>query len=193
MNFLWGIVIIASGVFVSVYGTKLFRLALAAIGFAIGAILAWWLTGSQPDAMRVIISLVAGGIGAGILYALIRIGTYIAGGVLGLVLSMLIVSWTGLGTNSTMSVIILAAGAGLVGFFGNRFGNTIIILAMSAAGAFQVMYGLSLMFGDKIAPGGTPLDLFREPIALTVFVIIAVISGLGQMQLQARPRIVGGR
>jgi hypothetical protein len=168
-------------------------LALAALGFGLGAILAWWLTGGQPEVMRVIISLVAGGIGAGALFALIRVGTYIAGGVLGIVAAMFIIAWTGLSSNSTMSLILLAAGAGGIGYFGNRMGSLVIVLAMAAAGAFQVVYGLSILFVDKIAPGATPLDLFSQPFVLMVFVIVMAISALSQLQLQSRVRVVGGR
>jgi hypothetical protein len=64
---------------------------------------------------------------------------------------------------------------------------------MAAAGAFQVVYGLSILFVDKIAPGATPLDLFSQPFVLMVFVIVMAISALSQLQLQSRVRVVGGR
>lgn len=184
MYILYGIILIVSGVFVASYGTILFRFALAALGFGAGAILSWWFTASQPDMIRILISIGIGGIAAVVLYMLVRVGIYIAGGVLGLVLAFLVVSLLGT-KNSALNGILLVAGAGTSGYFGPRLGSLIISLAMAAAGAFQIVYGLALVFGERMAPGTLPSELLGGPLALSVFLIIAAVSAISQ----SRPRV----
>lgn len=184
MNILWGVIIIACGVFITVYGTLLFRFALAVLGFGLGAVLAWWLTGGQSEMTRILISLVAGGVLAGVFYALVRIGTYIAGGVLGLVLAFLLVAIIGL-DNDVVDIVLLLAGTGVAGYYGPRLGRSIIALGTSAAGAFQVVYGLAMIFMGQITADATPLKMLGSPLALSIFVIVAAIGCLSQM----RPRV----
>jgi hypothetical protein len=180
METLWGLIIIVCGIFISVYGNQLFRLTLAVLGFGLGFILGWWLMGSQSTAVHIGTSLVLGGIGAVLLYSLFRVGIYIAGGVLGLVLGMLIVAVLGL-QNTPIIGTILVLGAGLMGLFGNRLSNMIIPLATSAAGGFLVAYGLLLLFAEDIAPGTAPIDLLGSRLALMVFLVIVAIGTLGQL------------
>jgi hypothetical protein len=185
MNVLWGIIIVICGVFVCVYGNLLFRFTLAALGFGIGAILGWWLAGGQSDMMRLLISLALGGIGALLLYFLFQIGIYVAGGVLGLVVAFLLVALLGLG-DSWLALLFLVAGTGVVGFFARKFERWIIPLATAAAGAFQVVYGLALIFVGQISQGSTPMQLLGQPLALAVFLVVAAVSFLSQI----RPRAV---
>ena len=191
MNVLWGIIIVVCGVFVCVYGNLLFRFTLAALGFGIGAILGWWLAGGQSDMMRLLISLALGGIGALLLYFLFQIGIYVAGGVLGLVVAFLLVALLGLG-DSWLALIFLVAGTGVVGFFARKFERWIIPLATAAAGAFQVVYGLALIFAGQpdqigqVSQGSTPMQLLGHPLALAIFLVVAAVSFLSQI----RPRAV---
>lgn len=180
MDILWGLIIVICGIFVSVYGNQLFRLTLAALGFGVGFILSWWLTGSQTQAIQLLVSIALGGIGAVLLYSLFRIGIYIAGGVLGLVLGLLIVALFNLDSAPLVGTI-LVAGAGLVGFFGSRLSSMIIPLATGAAGAFMVAYGLAMVFAKELAADASPLELLGSPLALAVFLCIVAISTLGQM------------
>ncbi|MCC6170145.1 MAG: DUF4203 domain-containing protein [Caldilineaceae bacterium] len=184
MDILWGLVFIVTGVFISAYGGVLFRFALAALGFGMGAILAWWLSGSQPELTRILISLGVGGIAGALLYMLVRVGVYVAGGVLGLVLAFLVVSILGI-KNTAFDAILLVAGTGLAGYFGPRLGRMITILAMAAAGAFQVVYGLALIFAGQVAEDAAPTELLGQPLALAVFLTVAAISALSYM----RPRV----
>lgn len=184
MHILWGVIIIACGVFITVYGSLLFRFALAVLGFGLGALLAWWLTGGQSEMTRILISLVVGGVAAGVLYALVRIGTYIAGGVLGLVLAFLLIAIIDL-DNAVVDSVLVVAGTGVAGYFGPRLGRSIIALGTSAAGAFQVVYGLAMIFIGQFAPDATPLKLLGSPLALSIFLIVAAIGSLSQM----RPRV----
>jgi hypothetical protein len=185
MNILWGIIIVVCGVFVCVYGNLLFRFTLAALGFGIGAILGWWLAGGQSDMMRILISLALGGVGALLLYFLFQVGIYVAGGVFGLILAFLLVALLGLG-DSWLALLFLVAGTGVVGFFSRKFERWIIPLATSAAGAFQVVYGLALIFIGQVSQGSTPMELLGEPLALAVFLVVAAVSFLSQI----RPRAV---
>lgn len=185
MNILWGIIIVVCGVFVCVYGNLLFRFTLAALGFGIGAILGWWLAGGQSDMMRILISLALGGVGALLLYFLFQVGIYVAGGVFGLILAFLLVALLGLG-DSWLAILFLLAGTGVVGFFSRKFERWIIPLATSAAGAFQVVYGLALIFIGQVSQGSTPMELLGEPLALAVFLVVAAVSFLSQI----RPRAV---
>ncbi len=184
MYIFYGIILIASGIFVASFGTVLFRFALAALGFGAGAILSWWFTASQPDMIRILISIGVGGIAAVVLYMLARVGIYIAGGVLGLVLAFLVVALLGT-RNPAINGTLLVAGAGVSGYFGPRLGNLIIALATGAAGAFQIVYGLALVFGERIAPNTLPSELLGGLLALSVFFIITAISAISQ----SRPRV----
>lgn len=180
MEFLWGLIIIVSGVFICVYGNQLFRLTLAAIGFGLGFILSWWLTDGQTNVIQIVVSLVAGGVGALVLYSLFRVGIYIAGGVLGLILGSLLVAIFNMQNTWLIGTLLIVA-MGLAGFFGTRLSSMIIPLSTGAAGAFLIAYGLVLIFGTDLAPDMTPLYLLGSPLALAIFVIIVAISTLGQM------------
>jgi hypothetical protein len=133
--------------------------------------------------MPYLISSALGGIGALLLYSLVKVGIYIAGGVLGLVLTILLVSLLKISVPWLVGLLLLA-GTCLVGFFGRRLGNTIIALAMAAAGAFQVIYGLSVLFIGQVAPETytAPAELLNQPVALAVFLIVAAVSALSQLQ-----------
>ncbi len=151
MYIFYGIILIASGIFVASFGTVLFRFALAALGFGAGAILSWWFTASQPDMIRILISIGVGGIAAVVLYMLARAGVYIAGGVLGLVLAFLIVALLGT-RNPALNGALLVAGAGVSGYFGPRLGSLIIALATGAAGPSR----LSMAWRSSLANASLP-------------------------------------
>lgn len=185
MNILWGIIIVVCGVFVCVYGNLLFRFTLAALGFGIGAILGWWLAGGQSDMMRLLISVALGGVGALLLYFLFQVGIYVAGGVLGLIVAFLLVALLGLG-DSWLAILFMVAGTGVVSFFSRKFERWIIPLATAAAGAFQVVYGLALIFIGQVSQGSTPMELLGQPLALAIFLVVGAVSALSQI----RPRAV---
>jgi uncharacterized membrane protein len=144
--FWMGIILAACGVFLLVYGGLLFRFALAVGLFVLGYSLASWLFVNQSDLIRILISLVAGGALAIVGYTLVRMVLHIAGGLLGAVLALLILSLLPFNMPSFLSIILILAGAGAVGYFGNRLGDWVIILATSLAGAYAVVLGLTRMF-----------------------------------------------
>ena len=145
-----GILLAACGIFLLVYGGLLFRFALAVGFFVLGFSLTSWLFSSQPDMIRLLVSFVAGGVLAVVGYALVRMMLHIAGGLLGAVLVLLILSLLPFSMPSFLSVLIIIAGAGVVGFFGNRLGDWVIILATTLTGAYAVIFGLTAH-----VPGGS--------------------------------------
>ncbi|GIK74741.1 MAG: hypothetical protein BroJett021_37290 [Chloroflexota bacterium] len=188
--FWMGIVLAACGIFLLVYGGLLFRFSMAVGFFVLGFSLASWLFSSQTDLIRILISLVVGGVLAGVGYMLVRMVLHLAGGLLGAVLVLLVLSLLPLNMPSFLNIIIILAGAGVVGFFGNRLGDWVIILATSLAGAYAVVLGLTRMFpaaveasAEYVASGSAYVP-FTGP-AFAVFVIIFVIGALAQDRIRS--------
>ena len=189
-----GIVLAACGIFLLVYGGLLFRFSMAVGFFVIGFSLASWLFSSQPDLIRILISLVVGGALAAVGYALVRMVLHIAGGLLGAVLVLLILSLLPISLGGTagniLSIVLIAAGAGVVGFFGNRLGDWVIILATSLAGAYAVILGLTRMFPQAVeasteyVASGSAYVPFTAP-AFAVFVIVLLIGALAQERIRS--------
>ncbi len=188
--FWMGIVLVACGIFLLVYGGLLFRFALAVGLFVLGFSLASWLFAGQTDLIRILISLVAGGALAIVGYALVRMVLHIAGGLLGAMLVLVVLSLFPFDMPSFLSIILIVAGAGVVGFFGNRLGDWVIILATSLAGAYAVVLGLTRMFPtaveastDYVASGSAYVP-FTGP-AFAVFVIVLLVGALAQERIRS--------
>jgi len=183
----WGTLSIVGGVFFSIYGYTLFRFVLAGIGFLIGFSIAMPLLASQPDMIRIVLGVVAGGIVGAVLYFLISFSLYIAGALLGLVIAMLVASFLlVLRLDGVVLNIVLAlAGLGLGAFFGRRLGDLIIILATAGIGAYTVVYGLGLWFPEQFNANVSELNglLPISGFSLVLLIAIALISGLAQYQI----------
>ena len=181
-----GLLLVACGIFLLVYGSMLFRFAIAVGGFVLGFSLASWLFAGQTDAIRLLISFVSGGVLAVLGYSLVNLALYLAGGILGAVLALVILSLLRIDV-AIINLIVVLVGAGLVGFFGKRLGDWVMMLATSLAGAYAVIYGLANMF--PVAVGKTPGDMsasipFTGP-AFAVFLIVLVIGLLAQFQIRS--------
>ncbi|HHW85144.1 MAG TPA: hypothetical protein GX400_02910 [Chloroflexi bacterium] len=188
--FWMGIVLAACGIFLLVYGGLLFRFTLAVGLFVVGFSLASWLFSSQTDLIRILISLVAGGALAIVGYALVRMVLHIAGGLLGAVLVLVVLSLLPFDMPGFLSIILILAGAGAVGFFGNRLGDWVIILATALAGAYAVVLGLTRMFptaveasADYVASGSAYVPFTGA--AFAVFVIVFLIGALAQDRIRS--------
>lgn len=183
-EFLWGLVVIAAGGFICVYGLMLFKFALAAMGFGAGFVAAWWLLSSQSDTMRVLISLVAGAIGAVVLFSLVRFGIYVAGGILGLVIALVaggLITIIGPNLNDTVMLILAAVGLVGGGIIGPRIGRLVILLATAGMGAFLVVDGLGVWFDTSLSDAGdVPHTLLGHSFAMVLFFVIFAISALSQ-------------
>lgn len=194
--FIWGLVAIVAGSFFCIYGYTLFRFVLAAFGFLTGYSLAMGLTESQPEFIRLIIGVVAGGLGAGLLYYLYSVSMYIAGAILGFVVSLLLTSLLLVMRvdNAVLSIILVLVGLGLGAWFGRNLGELIIILATSAMGAYVIVYGFVLFFSDSF---GVEPEMLGGRIPLsweTIVLLLAfgIISGLAQYQILTLRRRVRG-
>lgn len=187
---LWGIVAIVSGVFFSVYGFLLFRSALLAIGFLIGFSVGMNLAAGQPDAVRIIISLAAGGVLGSVLYSLFSLSLYIAGAIFGMVVALLVASLLGLSGDGLLSAGAVVAGLAIGGFFGRRLGDLIVVLATAGAGAYAIVYGLALLFPQEFGavPGDSTGLLPRSALTLIAIAALAVVSGLAQYQIMTLRR-----
>jgi hypothetical protein len=183
---LLGLVTVAAGIFVCVYGNLLFRFVMAVLGFVIGFWLIMVIFPTTNDALRIILAIVVGGIGAAILYSLFRLALHVAGALLGAVVVMAIlalVGWVGHGNFGVFSWILVIAGAAVVGFFGNRLGDAVISLATALAGAAAVVAGLSKLFSGVVATSGDPIMILANGFAFVLFLVIAIISALAQLQI----------
>jgi hypothetical protein len=183
---LLGLVTVAAGIFVCVYGNMLFRFVMAVLGFVIGFWLIMSIFPTTNDALRIILAIVVGGIGAAILYSLFRLALHIAGALIGAVVVMAVlalVGWVGNGDFGVVSWILVIAGAAVVGFFGNRLGNAVISLAAALAGAAAIVVGLSKLFSSVVATSDDPIKIMSNGFAFVLFVVIAIISALAQLQI----------
>jgi hypothetical protein len=187
-----GVLLVACGVFLLVYGTILFRFALAVAGFVLGFAVGWWLTEAQGTAVQILVGLVAGGIIAATVFLIVRIGLYIAGGLVGAVAALVLLSLFRI-ENVWVNLALMIAGAGLVAFFGRRLGLWLTVGATSLTGAYAVVYGLTQMFPD--ATGGFDADpTARIPFtgpAFAVLVVLLAVGVLAQLQIaRVRDRFV---
>lgn len=189
MEFIWGAILVACGIFIAVYGNVLFRFVLAVIGFAAGFMATMTVLDGQEDTLRILVAMVVGGVAAAALYALVKFGLYIAGGILGLVIGLVLASLIGQldGGVSLFAGILMIAGAGTGGVFGHRLGSLVIILASATAGAFLTVYGLTIWFQDEFsATIDTTIDdpslALARSISLAIFLTISTISGLAQLR-----------
>lgn len=165
----------------------MFRFSLAVGFFVLGFSLASWLFSGQEDVIRILISLVVGGVLAGLGYALVRIVLHTAGALLGAVLMLLLLSLLPVKTPEFLSVILIAAGLGVVGYFGDRLGDWAIILATSLAGAYAIVLGLTRMFPAAVEVGADYASAyvpFTGP-AFAVFVIVFLIGALAQDRIRS--------
>jgi MFS family permease len=184
-EFVWGAVLVASGIFIAVYGSVLFRFVLAVLGFAVGFGAAYALLSDQDTSARILVALVVGAVAAGLLFALIRVGLYIAGGVLGLVLALVLSGLFGWLDNGVgwIAGILLIAGGGIGGFFGQRLGDWIVILATAGAGALLVTNGVLVWFQDEYESdltGDITANLDKTEV-LVLFLIVFAIAFLSQL------------
>ncbi len=181
-----GLLLIASGIFLLVYGGKLFRFALAVGFFVLGFSVAMWLLSSQPNSVRLLVSFVTGGVLALVGYLLVKMVLHVAGGLLGVVAALLILSLLPLTLPPFLVLILLIAGAGVVGFFGSRLGDWVIILATTLAGAYAIILGMVRVFPNAMGVGP---DYFSAQIpftgpAMLVFLIFFAIGALAQLEIR---------
>ena len=178
-GFLWGVIALACGTVMIVYGASMFRVVLAFAGFYIGfGLVSAWLgtlsAGPSPG-LQTLIAVVLGAALGGVLYSFVGIAVYAAGAILGLVLALFLTSLIGVGSSWFLS--LLAAGGAVLGAFGGRYlGQWLTIVSSAFACAYFSVTGLALIFGQTAPNGMMPVNLQT----LVVFVLLATISFLAQ-------------
>ncbi|MGN6484274.1 MAG: TM7S3/TM198-like domain-containing protein [Thermomicrobiales bacterium] len=183
-DLIWGLVVVAAGGFICVYGLMLFKFALAAMGFGIGFVAAWWLLNDQSDSMRLLISLVVGAVAAVLLFALARFGVYVAGAILGLIIALVVGGLIEiLGPHISNPVMSILAIGGLIGggLFGHAIGQLVVLLATAGAGAVLVVDGLRIWVQSRMdGVADTPDRLLSNSFSMVLFLTIFAISALSQ-------------
>jgi hypothetical protein len=78
-----------------------------------------------------------------------------------------------------LGVILVIAGAGVVGFFGNRLGDWVIILATTLTGAYAILLGLTYLFPLAMGVGSDYLST-RIPFTGPAFIVLVtfLITGI---------------
>lgn len=195
-EWLWGLVLVATGVFVCIYGTAFFRFALPVIGFVVGALLALRVTAGGELPVRLLAAAAAGGVGVLVVAARARIGPALAGGVLGLVVGLLVAALIGaFGADPPNPIVVVLALVGVVGgaVLGPRLGNAVIGLASAAAGAIMIVNGLHVLFASKFT--GEPTDALQslgQLFGLVLFAVFFAMSVLSQrIDQDSRQREIG--
>lgn len=182
----WGGGMIVVGIFVAVYGSRLFRFAMAAVGFGAGFLLAIRLMEELDREREMPIAVVAGLIGALLLFLLAKFGLILAGAVLGIVASMLAIGLIELYTDRVLSelgqVIATLACAAIGALLGRALGWIVVLLATAAAGSALVLNGLHVLFQleYEIDPAD-PLRNAATQLALVTFCILFLFALLGQL------------
>lgn len=178
-GFLWGVIALACGTVMLVYGAAMFRVVLAFAGFYIGfgLVTAFLgsLAGGPSPAVQTLIAIVLGAALGGILYSFVRIAVYAAGAILGLVVALFFTSLIGIGNNWLLTLLALG-GVGLGAFGGRYLGSWLTIVSSAFAGAYFAVTGLALIFGMQAPNGMMPVNART----LVVFILLAAISFLAQ-------------
>ncbi|MGC4105133.1 MAG: DUF4203 domain-containing protein [Thermomicrobiales bacterium] len=183
-DFFWGLLVICSGVFIGVYGTILFRFALAAMGFGLGFLGTLTVLSDQETTTRLLIALAAGGVAAVLLYSLVKFGIYAAGAIFGLVLSFVVSSLLAIFVstpNQWLVTILAVVGAGIGGFLAPRFASLAIILATSAASAYLIVNGIQVWYARDLGVHyDNPGTALSNRLSMIVFLIVFAMAFLSQ-------------
>ncbi|MEZ4497325.1 MAG: DUF4203 domain-containing protein [Thermomicrobiales bacterium] len=185
-EWLWGGGMIAAGIFIAVYGSRLFRFAMAAVGFGAGFLLAIRLMEELDREREMPIALIAGLIGAILLFVLAKFGLLLAGAIFGLVAAILAIGVIEVSTEQVpgdvMQVVVAAGGAVIGALFGRAIGWIVVLLGTAAAGSALVLNGLHVLFQleYEIDPAD-PLRNTATQLALVTFGILFLFALLGQL------------
>lgn len=189
-TFLWGVIALACGTVMLVYGASMFRVVLLCAGFYIGFSVISLSLGSMesgPDPwVRTLIAVVLGAAVGAALFSLVRLTVYAAGAILGLVLALLLSSLFGFSSGWLISVVGLA-GAGLGIFGGPYLGRWLTIVASALAGAYVSVLGLAKLFGVPETGGAGTMPVTAT--TMVVFLLLALISVLAQSRVGTLQRV----
>lgn len=189
-HLVWGLILIAAGVFLIVYGSAYFRYALAAIGFGLGFLGSLGFTIELGLLTRLLIAIGAGLVGAVALYLLVNFSFVIAGAIFGLIVALLLLGILALFAPEPPGLLVallLLAGLGLGAYFGKDLRQLIVLLATTAAGAYLIVSGLGAMYDARLGGDGLqPLDHLAQRFGLVLFLILFAIGFLTQYLMHGR-------
>ena len=188
LNVVIGLAVMAGGIFAAAFGYSLFRFVLAVIGFMVGFSVASSLTSGLDSTVSLFISLGAGIVLAGLGFALIRIGQYIAGALLGMVIALVVLTWLGVESGGVLNLAGLAVGLGIGAFAGRFFGDIIILTATSFIGAYGLVLGWFITFSTD-SSGNLSSALQVNVATIVLMLAIALVGGFGQYMLYRRIRV----
>lgn len=183
-SFVLGFIGVVCGAVMLVYGATLFRFVLAFAGFYFGFVLTLYglrLFGESAPSLGVqyLLAVVLGAVCGLVLYSLVKVTVYAAGGMLGLVLGLLVASMIPVGgawINAQVGLGAMIIGA----VFGRKLGAHLTIYASALAGAYVTVAGLAVLFGMNTAYGIMP----TSAQTMTVFAVFAVVSILAQLRVR---------
>lgn len=188
LNVVIGLAVMAGGIFAAAFGYSLFRFVLAVLGFMVGFTVASRFTAGLDPTVSLFISLGAGIVLAGLGFALIRIGQYIAGALLGIVVALVVLGLIGAQTDGVIGLVGMAVGLGIGAFAGRFFGDLIILTATSFIGAYGIVLGWFIAFSSNTT-GNLGAALQVNIVTIVLMLAIALVGGLGQYMLYRRIRV----
>lgn len=196
-HLLWGLILVAAGIFLIVYGSAYFRYALAAIGFGVGFLASLGFTIEQGLAGRLLIAIGAGLVGAVLLYFLVNFSFLIAGAIFGLIVGLLLVGLLDIvGLDLPAVAVTIIALLGLAGgaYLGKDMGQVIVLLATTAAGAYLIVSGVHVTYETRIGGDGMePLNHLAQRFGLVLFLILFGLGFLMQQFMHGRRPLARAR
>ena len=145
------VVLLAAGGLICFFGSKLFKVVLALVGFAAGAIAAGgFATLLVPDAKVVMLvaAVLAGALGAVLLVWAFNVGIFVVGAACGLVVSGLLRAWLS-GPAEVVVVVVLVVVGGVLAL---KLQKVMLAVATAVIGAAaMVVAGLSAVIGGEPA------------------------------------------
>jgi hypothetical protein len=141
------IVLLIGGAVACFFGYRLFRIVLSIFGFIFGALLASSIFGTSDTGPMIVAAIVAGLIGAGVLFAAYFVGVALVGAVAGAVLANFgFAAWQ---REPHFLMIVFAAVIGAVAaIYLQRY---VIIVGTSFGGAWTLIVGAMALVGNRAA------------------------------------------
>lgn len=171
-----GLLAVLYGLIACFFGWRIFRLTLTIAGVLIGGALGY--TVSEGS---VITALVGALIGGGLLFALFRIGIFIAGALLGAVLGIALGLVIGLEQGGLMplAVIIGVVAGGLIALVLQKL---IVIASTAFGGAASIVGGLSLLFPELGLIAATEDGASQTTFGLIIWLVLGAFGFLFQFR-----------
>lgn len=169
-----GLLAVLYGLVACFFGWRVFRFALTVAGFLIGG-----LVGYSLGNANLLIGLIGALIGAFALYALFRIGIFIAGALLFALAAASALLFFGI-TDSALQVVGIIAGAIAGGLVALGVQSLIIVASTAFGGAASLIAGVALVFPSLNLITTTPDGIGQSTLGVIVWLLVGVIGFLFQ-------------